>query len=254
MQPCAVCGGGSVDQVGYCLRCRTFRGVPGVRPGQLGQPVAPPGANQGRSYLVPLAALGTTLVVLVAAIGVALVVRLADGDANRLVLDPSSSPTAGRSVAPSQAAPVSIDPCVIGSWQVESHEEDIALDEPFGKTRFSGVGPGARIELRKDGLGVTDYAAGGAPGDGGGTVYQGNVSGVTVTLTLAGQVTYRYRAVDGTVSFTDVNALGTATLSAPGITPAEQPLTADFDPANYECTGDTLTQSTSSYTVRMFRR
>lgn len=246
MQPCTVCGGGAVNQAGYCQRCGTYRGVPAAGPGYLGPPLAPASANRRRSYLVPLAALGTTLAVLVAAIGVVLVVRYTANDPDRLTADPSTSPTSARSLSPDQPPSSPIDPCVIGRWQVESYEEDIALDEPFGRTRFTNDGLGAVVELREDGLGVTDY--------GDGTRFTGRVSGIDMTLTITGRVTYRYRAIDGTVSFSNVQADGTVTLTAPGLEPQSQPLTAEFDPANYQCSGDTLIQSTSSYTARMFSR
>ncbi|MFV2017486.1 hypothetical protein [Micromonospora sp. LOL_023] len=250
MQPCAVCGGGSVNQAGYCLNCGTLRGVPPAPhsyPPQPAQPEAPPPAtNRGRSYLVPLVALGSTLAVLVAAIGVVLVARTAgSGDTDRVTADPSPSPTPSASVTQRGSAPPSIDPCVVGSWEVESHEEDIALPAPFGTARFVGVGPGARVELREDGLGAIHY--------GDGTDFEGEVSGITVTLTFTGTITYHYRALDGAVSFTDVNADGLVTLSAPGIEPKEEELAGNIDPANYRCGGDTLTQQTNLYTVQMAR-
>jgi len=289
MQPCAVCGGVSVNQAGYCLQCGTFRGVPSspagypghppqqqppapVYPGSggpsypgsappgypgsgapsyPGYPMAPQPPDRGRSYLVPLVALGATFVVLVAAIGVVIAVR-STGDGTRVTADPSVSPTPNASPTssalptPKEASPPLVDPCVVGTWQVDSYEEDIALEEPFGRTRFSGVGPGARVELREDGSGTTDY--------GDGTTFEGFVAGTVVTLTVSGQVTYRFRALDGTVSFSDVDADGTVTLSAPGLDSESQTLVVDFDPASYQCDGDTMTQSTTLYTAEMSKR
>ncbi|WFE22834.1 hypothetical protein O7621_05715 [Solwaraspora sp. WMMD937] len=288
MQPCAVCGGVSVNQAGYCLQCGTFRGVPSSQAGYPGHPPqqppapvypgsggpsypgsAPPGypgsgapsypgypmapqpPDRGRSYLVPLVALGATFVVLVAAIGVVIAVR-GTGDGNRVTADPSVSPTPSASATssalptPREASPPLVDPCVVGTWQVDSYEEDIALEEPFGKTRFSGVGPGARVELREDGSGTTDY--------GDSTTFEGFVAGTVVTLTISGQVTYRFRALDGTVSFSDVDADGTVTLSAPGVGSESQTLVVEFDPASYQCDGDTMTQRTTLYTAEMSKR
>lgn len=197
-------------------------------------PFPPPGGGSsgvprgGGSYLVPIVALATTFVLLVAAIMVVLVVRYGDRDRDDLRV------AAGG------------DPCVVGSWQVDDYQEDLALPEPFGRTRFTGTGPGARVELRADGHGTTDY--------GDGTTFGGVVSGIALTLTVTGQVTYRYRAVDGTVAFTDVVADGTVTLSGAGLAPQRDALTADFDPASYDCSGDTLTQQTALYSARMSRR
>lgn len=264
MQPCTVCGGGSVNQAGYCLHCGTFRGLPPAPHSYPPQPAAQPGypvrpapgysvaaspANRGRSYLVPLVALGSTFAVLVVAIGVVLAAR-AGGDGDRTTADPTASPTPTAFPTTSAAASAPIDPCVVGSWRVDSYVEDLALDEPFGRTRFTGVGPGALVELREDGLGATDYG----DADDGGTAFEGEVAGITVTLTLTGRVTYRYRAVDGTVSFTDVREFGDATLTAPGIDPQTDDLDVDLDPANYECAGDTMTQSTTFYTAQLSRR
>ncbi|MFY1697068.1 hypothetical protein [Solwaraspora sp. WMMA2101] len=189
-------------------------------------PQMPP--SGGRSYLVPIVALATTFVLLVAAILVVLVVRYGDrvGGDQRVTADG--------------------DPCVVGSWQVDDYQEDVALPEPFGRARFTGTGPGARVELRADGYGRTDY--------GDGTTFAGVVSGVALTLTVTGEVTYRYRAVDGTVAFTDVVADGTVTLTGAGVAPQRDALTADFDPASYDCSADTLIQQTSLYSARMSRR
>ncbi|MFY1635370.1 hypothetical protein ACN27F_19200 [Solwaraspora sp. WMMB335] len=200
-------------------------GYPAAGGGYGGYPVSAPPPNRGRSYLVPLVALGSTFAVLVAAIAVVLVIRSAGG---------------------STAAPTDIDPCVVGTWQVDSHREEVALDEPFGKTTFTGTGPGAVVELGADGHGVTDY--------GDGTTFEGTVSGITVTLTFEGRITFRYKAVDGTVSFEGVRADGTVWLSAPDVESQNEPLEASSDPASYECDGDRLTQRTAFYTVVMSRR
>jgi len=266
MQPCAVCGGASVNQAGYCLQCGTYRGVPSSQagypghppqqppapvypgsgaPSYPGYPMAPQPPDRGRSYLVPLVALGATFVVLVAAIGVLIAVRSA-GDGNRDTADPSASPTPSDLPTPREASPPLVDPCVVGSWQVDSYEEDIALDEPFGRTTFTGVGPGARVELREDGSGTTDY--------GDGTTFEGFVAGTVVTLTISGRVTYRFRALEGTVSFSDVDADGTVTLSAPGVDSESQALIVEFDPASYQCDGDTMTQRTTLHTAEMSKR
>ncbi|MDG4763067.1 hypothetical protein O7632_02920 [Solwaraspora sp. WMMD406] len=322
MQPCAVCGGVSINQAGYCTHCGTFRGFPAAQPGYPGQPqaqpqpqptsggpgyppqpahpggwagqggypsaggpaqpyptsgapgyptsgapgypssgapgypgaggypgypVAAPPPQRGRSYLIPLIALGSTLAVLIVAITVVVAIQGAGDSGTGVVADPSSSASSDRPEdrTPSPTPAAGVDPCVVGSWQVDSHREDVALEEPFGKVTFTSTGPGALVDLRSDGQGTTDY--------GDGTTYEGVVSGITVTLTFVGQISYRFRAIEGTVSFSNVRADGTVTLSAPGVDSETQDLVGDFDPARYECGDDQMTQSTSLYTVRMSR-
>ena len=89
MQPCPVCGSLGVDAAGYCVQCRTYRGLPGG-PTQPGAPISgPPGYPTAPGYppplpqprpaqpqsppprnrsplLVPLIALSSVLVILVA--------------------------------------------------------------------------------------------------------------------------------------------------------------------------------------------
>jgi hypothetical protein len=224
MQPCATCGSLGVDTAGFCVRCRAYRGVPAAP----GTPPAPgdaaPAPKRSRSpLLIPLIALSMTLVVLVVAIVVVVVARSRDRDV--------------------AADGVLVDRCVVGTWQVRRYIEQVPVGG-VGNVAFSGQG--ARVRLRADGTGVSDY--------GDGTTFAATIGGVAYTLVVKGSVTFGFRAQDGTVSFTDVSAAGTETLTrADTGRQVIRQLTGSSDPARYTCAGDSLTEFTSQYRAEMSR-
>lgn len=259
MQPCAVCGGVQVDAAGYCTQCRTFRGVPqqsyppyptSVPPGYPQQTSGGgyPGSyppERGRSFLVPLIALSATLFVLVVAIVVVAATR-GDGDDE---LDPVANPTTAvptpaASASPSASPTVGIDECVIGTWRVTSHREDVAVPN-YGKVTFTG-GEDAMLRLNADGTGETDYR--------GGTNFQGEMDGQKVTLEISGTVTYRYTAADDKVTLSDVASNATGKLFLDGEQYGDPlPFEGSEDPVSYTCSAESLTQRTFLFTTEFTR-
>jgi hypothetical protein len=268
MQPCAVCGGVGVDAAGYCLHCRTFRGVPV-------QPVAPPPAYPGypqptsvppaypqqtsgggypgyspaqyppaqparsRSFMIPLVALSATLVVLVTAIVVVLAMR---GGGDEPGPGPIGAPTSG--VPTAAATKTGDDECVVGTWRVTSHKEDVPVTG-VGKVTFIG-GSGGTLRLNADGTGETDY--------GSGTEFEGEMEGQTVRLEVSGRLTYSYTARDGFVSIRDLESTVTARLYRDGEQYGDTlPLAGSEDSATYTCSTDRLTQKTFLYTTEYER-
>jgi hypothetical protein len=289
MQPCAVCGGVTINATGHCTQCGTFRGnppqdaaggygyqhpvsgpgyqqpvsspgygqpppggypvsvPPGAYPGSGGPaysaPISgggypggyppPPGndANRAKPFVVPLVALSATLVVLVVAIVVVVIVR-SGGQTD----DPLAGPTtpAGPTANPD------VDPCVVGTWKVTSHTETVTMED-IGEVRFTG-GAGGTLELTADGSGTTTYNA---------TTFEGTGEGQTIKLEISGSVTYDFTARNGTVSTSNVRSTATYSSYLNG-DPVEtdQPFEASDDPANYTCSGHTMTQSTDLYETR----
>jgi len=71
----------------------------------------------------------------------------------------------------------------------------------------------------------------------------------SMIITSAGHCP-RFRAADGTVSFSEVVAAGNGTVSAPGIAPVIADLAESMDPARYECdedAGDLISADGSLY-------
>lgn len=235
MQPCAVCGGVTVDQAGYCTQCRTFRGVPGQPPGYPppqpypGYPMSYPAAQPAprRSFLIPLVALSATLFVLIAAIVIVVAVRSADDD-------PGTTPTSASDV----------DECVVGTWRVTSHQEDVPVKD-YGKVTFTG-GDGATLRLGADGTGETDY--------GSGTEFEGEMRGQDVRLEVSGTLKYRYTARDGHVTLSDIVSDASGKLFLDNEQYGDPlPFEGSEDPSTYTCSGDSLTQRTFLYTTEYTR-
>jgi hypothetical protein len=251
MQPCPMCGSLGVDAAGYCVQCRTYRGLPSgpTQPGAPisgppgypapGYPQQPPPPRHRSPLLVPLVALSSILVILVAAIVVVAVVRASgrstggSGDANG---QRPGTPTATKAAA-------LVDECVVGTWRMSHYEENVPV-AGFGTVKFTGAG--AEVRLKDDGTGVTDYKDG--------TTFTATLGGVVYKLVVTGTVNFRYRTSNGAVSFTGVTASGKETLTNTDTgQQVSQDLTGDSDPASYTCSGDSLTEFTNQYRAEMRR-
>jgi hypothetical protein len=132
-----------------------------------------------------------------------------------------------------------IDKCVIGTWRITSAKEKVELEGSL--TEFTARG--GTVELKSDGTGKIDY--------GSGVTYTGTVSGQSVNITFTGSVTYSFKTSDGSFTFSNVSPNGTATVKINGVTTTTIPLDMDTKPSKYECSGDTMTQSTDLATVEM---
>lgn len=208
MPPCPVCGDQDVDPTGYCVTCGTFRAASE-------QPAEPAPRKAPRSpFLVPLIALSGTLAVLVAAIVIVVQIRKSDKDL-----------------------------CIVGTWLVTSHREDVEVPGA-GKVAFTGQG--ARVTLRPDGTGRTDYGTAG-------TTYRGTANGRTIELTITKTVTFRFAADGTTVRFTDVQADGEGIVTVDGREVVRRKFQGGADPAEYTCAGDRLTERTNLYEVVLTR-
>ena len=175
-------------------------------------------SGRTRLFIVPLVVLSVVLVALVVAIVVVLVVR-------------------GRGPADE------IEACVVGSWRVAEHREQVTTAR-FGTVTFTGTGSGATVRLNGDGTGVTDYGAA--------TRFDGVTAGHRIRLDVTGKMTYRYTAADGTVSYRDQVSTAKGTILLDG-TRAEVPFAGTPDPADYECSGDRMTFRTGLYETTLTR-
>jgi hypothetical protein len=245
MQPCPACGGVTIGATGHCTRCGTYRANPPQDPaggyGAYQQPVGGPGhqptnapgylAGGARPFVVPLVALSATLVVLVIAIVIVVIVR-SGGQTGTPVAD-RSTPAAGPTAEPANP---DVDPCVVGRWRVTSHREDVAMED-VGEVTFTG-GRGALVDLAADGAGRTTYSA---------TSFTGTAGGQEIRLEFNGTLEFDFTARDGTVSFKNMQADGTAKGYVDGEEVVSDPLSGSDDPAKYTCSGSTMTQSTATY-------
>ncbi|MFC0532916.1 hypothetical protein [Phytohabitans kaempferiae] len=203
------------------------------------QPSQPP--QRGRSYLIPLTALSATLVVLVVAIVIVVAMRSGDDDP---ITSPTPGPTSASPRASVSASPASdVDQCVIGTWRVTSHKEDVPVDDV--KVTFIG-GEGAMLRLDADGTGETDYRSG--------TEFQGTSGGRTYKLEVSGRLTFKYTARGGSTRFTDVDSNASGKLFINGVQyGGSVPFNAEGDSSRYTCSTDLLTRQTFLYTTEYER-
>jgi hypothetical protein len=256
MQPCPNCGRTELSPAGNCQNCGLFRGneaygqgyPAGAYQGQQGyqqhqhyqqhqqyqQPyAAQPQYGAGyqapqarRPSTVPLIVLSVIAVILVIGIVSVVVVRAAD--------DPGGGGNGGTGTTAS-----GIDKCVVGAWRVTSAKEKVDQDG----TLIEFTARGGNVDLKDDGTGKTDYGAG--------VTYTGRVSGQNVTITFTGSVTFSFKTVDGSFTFSNVSPNGTVTVKVNGTTTTSIPLDMETTPAKYTCSGNTMTQSTDLATVEL---
>ena len=173
--------------------------------------------------MIPLIALSVVLVVLVVAIVAVVVVKASDSGEG--------------------TDDVAVDDCVVGSWRVTSHRESVVVD---GGSSVQFSGSGATVRLSADGKGVTDY--------GDGTTFFASVAGIRVELVFKGTISYDFATSNGSITFSNVQADGTATLYQGGVEATSQPLNSDTTPSKYTCEGDKLVQNTELADIEMARQ
>lgn len=270
MQPCPNCGRTELSPAGNCQNCGLFRGNEGYgqgygqgyAPGQYaggqyagGQYQAQPGYQYQQPYgaqpqygagyqapqpaaparrpsTVPLIVLSVIAVILVIGIVGVVVARAGDDD-------PGGGGNGGTGNGGNGTTASGIDKCVVGSWRITSAKEKVDQDG----TLIEFTARGGNVDLKDDGSGKIDY--------GSGVTYTGKVSGQNVTITFTGSVTFSFKTVDGSFTFSNVSPNGTATVKVNGATTTSIPLDMDTKPAKYTCSGNTMTQSTDLATTEM---
>ncbi|HLL66580.1 MAG TPA: hypothetical protein VK453_12650 [Micromonosporaceae bacterium] len=144
--------------------------------------------------------------------------------------------------------PTAIDRCLVGNWEVTSYSESVTAAE-IGTVQFRGSAPGAKVRLGENGKGAIEY------GDGTAFASSLSITGqeVGIDLVLAGTVTYDFRTNGGLMSFTNVRADGTTTITTTTGRRQSEPLRGSIDPAQYTCQGNALTTFTAAYRAEMKR-
>ncbi len=179
-------------------------------------------SDRARLFVVPLVVLSVVLVALMVAIAVVVVVR-------------KGANAAGEN-----------DPCVVGTWRVIAHREDVALPN-VGTVTFNAEGDGPSVRLNADGTAVTDYGTG--------TRYAGTALRQTIRLDVRGTVRYRYAASGGkfSVQFKSVTSDAKGTIFLDGTRYREVPFSGSADPASYECSQERMVQRTDAFETTLTR-
>ncbi len=202
MQPCQVCGAVDIDVNGYCVNCRTFRGMvhyevvtpsPGYAPPPTSVPPVPP-VKRRRNAPLSLLIFTTAALLVVSTILIVTVIMNDVGSANKAsgtrspsakASLPAASPSPSASAAPAVLS--GLDKCLIGSWTTTS--EIVPLDAK--NTLKTTAGPA--LEFLGDGTMSCDY--------GSGVTYAGTVTKKKAELLVTGQVTSNFTTVGRTINF-----------------------------------------------------
>jgi hypothetical protein len=249
VQPCQVCGTADVDVNGYCVNCRTFRGMvyevvtpsqgyaPAPPPTSVppASPVAPaPPVKRRRNAPLSLLIFTTAALLVVSTILIVTVVMNDLGSASKAspAQSPSakaSSPSASPSASAAPAVLSGLDKCVIGNWTTTS--ELVPLDE---KTTLKTTA-GPTLEFRGDGTMTWSY--------GSGVTYSGTVGKKKAELLVTGQVTFKYSTVGRTINFNSAEPDARNVYTLDGVVQANGKFPVADQQASYACDGDTLTIS-----------
>ncbi|MFC6019111.1 hypothetical protein ACFP2T_23225 [Plantactinospora solaniradicis] len=203
------------------------------------------GGPGGRSFLVPMVALASTLLGLVVAIVVVLVLRHGpDGGPDGTGAPPSAGSGSSTATATVAAGPGGGADCLVGTWRVTSHSEQV--DVPgVGRLSFTG-GAGSGLSLSAEGTGIADYGTG--------TVYRSGYAGQDVVLELRGTVSYRYVLAGDRIELRDVRSDADVRLRVGDGTPGPwQDFTASTEPSSYACAGNSLTQKSLVFATSYVR-
>jgi hypothetical protein len=152
-------------------------------------------------------------------------------------LTPITASPPPTSAAPSQPAR---DACVVGNWTEKSNQSDVRI---YGAAVHL-VGSGATHEFRADGTGATRYAN---------IVKRGQAGGRTYEVIHNGAIEFTWRTSNGSIIYSGVRANGATTWKVDGGTRESKPFGADFDEDRYTCSGDSLVQKGSDYTIELTR-
>jgi Zn-dependent protease with chaperone function len=143
----------------------------------------------------------------------------------------------------SASAPEStVDNCLIGTW-IETANESHVKSPNGADVRFTSTGRVQRF--RPDGTAVLDFGTGNAT--------TGTLNGKTIQSVSSGTITFNYDTGDGQIRYSSPAAGGTTTTTIDGVVQETRALEASVEPEHYTCQGDTMTQTGTSFTIRLNR-
>ncbi|MFJ5986327.1 M48 family metalloprotease [Lentzea sp. NPDC092896] len=135
-----------------------------------------------------------------------------------------------------------VDTCVVGTWVETANESHVK--SPAGlDVRFTSTGRVQRF--RTDGTAVLDFGTG--------NVTTGTLNGKTIQSVSSGTITFTYTTEAGQILYSSPTASGTTVVTMDGVVQETRALEAGVEPESYVCQGDVMTQTGTSFTIRLAR-
>jgi hypothetical protein len=157
---------------------------------------------------------------------------------------PSRAASVQTHVPSAQPSPTStLDSCLVGTWTGTS--EDITNTINNEPVQFTGPGPTQTFQA--DGNGVTDYGTAG-------TVFTATVNGDQWTEIIKGRATWHYQAQHGSMLGSSVSPHGSWELLDNGVYNNGGPLSMQFGPETYTCSGNSLKEYLTNGAVELTRK
>ncbi|MGH3888515.1 MAG: hypothetical protein ACRDSZ_18480 [Pseudonocardiaceae bacterium] len=130
-------------------------------------------------------------------------------------------------------------PCVVGLWTETSRQSDRMIDG-VGVVRF--ISEGGVQGFLSDGTVIVEFAPESA-----------TINGHVVKWIYTGAVTANYRVEGDSIFYSNKSMGSTWTLTVDGKISGSGRLDGEFAPDRFTCSGDTMTQSGDSYTIKLSR-
>lgn len=287
MQPCTTCGSTTVNPIGYCTGCGTFRGTETAQPGygqqsyeqpqsyeqytqyqqpgydQYAQPQQyppqqyPPQQYPPQQYppqqfapphLGPQPQQRRSNSGLVIGIVMGVLILLIGGGAAIALV------VANDEDEPTRPTPTTgSTPTAASSAPGDQCVVGVWVEQKSNYVfTFEGVAvnmstSGATQRFRADGTGELDMTAG--------IVATGTAGGKTYERTTNGKITFKYHPQGNRIYYTDVAGSGSSTVKVDGVvkgTPV--PVSGSIDPDTYTCSGDTFVQSGDNYRIELVKQ
>lgn len=288
MQPCMTCGSTTVNAIGNCTGCGTFRGAEMGQPGYgappPGYPQQPQGYGPAQPYQQP------------------------QYDQYDQYAQPQLGPPQYQQQYPPQqyAPPPQYSPQQFAPPQQRRSNSGLVVGilvgvlvlllgggtaiavvaynnrddptTPSGPTRSAGAASAAtdncvvgtwretasNYTMTVDSVQVNMTASGAIQhfkADGSGdldmsatVLATGTAGGKKYERSITGKINFKYHVQDNKIYYTDVTATGSSTVKVDNVAGSPNPLQGSTDPDTYTCSGDTFVQSGASYRIQLQRQ
>jgi hypothetical protein len=288
MQPCTTCGSTTVNPIGYCTGCGTFRGTETAQPGYGQQPYVqsyeqyqqpqyqpaeyPPPEYQQPAYdpyaqqqpppqypppqqyppqqfgPQPQPPRSNTGLVIGVVLGV-LILLVGGGTAVALVV-------ANGDDEPKRPITTGSTPTAAPSASSGAGDPCVVGVWVENKSNYVFTFEGVAVNMSTSGATQRFRADGTGELDmTAGIVATGTAGGKTYERTTNGKITFKYHPQGNRIYYTDVAGSGSSTVKVDGVAKGSPiPVSGSIDPDTYTCSGNTFVQSGDTYRIELVKQ